>query len=109
MRYLMVAGLTVIILIQIPILLHPLLMIMEGVEEVEALIHPMARLTQEEAAAAVGAALRQVGHIGLAPVVTLRYNHHFHPPAQEVAVVAAAEVAEAAVVLLADLVTTLKA
>ena len=105
MRYHMVAGLTVIILIQIPILLHPLLMIMEGVEEVEALIHPMARLTQEEAAA-VGAALRQVGHIGLAPVVTLRYNHHLHPPVQEGAVAAVAEVAGAAVVLLADLVTT---
>ena len=107
MRYHMVAGLTVIILIQTQILLHPLLMIMEGVEEVEALIHPMARRIQT-AAAAVGAALRQVGHIGLAPVATLRYNHHFHPPAQEVAVAAVAEVAEAAVVLLADLVTTSK-
>ena len=107
MRYHMVAGLTVIILIQIPIPLHPLPMIMEGVEEVEALIHPMARRTQM-AAAAVGAALHQVGHIGLAPVATLRYNHHFHPPAQEVVVVAVAEVAEAAVVLLADLVTTSK-
>ena len=109
MRYPMIAGLTVIILIQIPILLHPLPTIMEGVEEVEALIHPMARLTQEEAAAAVGAALRQVGHIGLAPVVTLLCHHRFHPPVQEVAAAAVVEVAEVAVALLTDLVTTLMA